>query len=335
MKQLARRYVYWKLIDKDIERLVRSCPACVNIKNSPVKAPLHPWEEPENNWQRIHVDYAGPFQGHYFLIIVDAKSKWTEIEICPSAPSTASTIEKFKDVFSRHGFPDVMVSDNATIFTSEELKEFCQKAGIFQKFIAPGQPATNGLAERNVQIFKNRLKAMIDEPLSIQHKVQEILFRYRATPLSNGKTPAEQYLQRQIRIQLDALKPVKFQASTPSKLTTRQLSVGERVQARYYANNKAQWKLGTIIKKFGQLHYLIKLDDGYTFKRHIDQLRATDVQPKKSVSFAPESSDEPNHNSNNKEPDLGDLTRVPVNQPEQIDLQAGLPEPAAERNPIK
>ncbi|XP_011858184.1 PREDICTED: uncharacterized protein K02A2.6-like [Vollenhovia emeryi] len=133
-----------------------------------------------------------------------------------------------------------MVSDNATIFTSEELKEFCQKAGIFQKFIAPGQPATNGLAERNVQTFKNRLKAMIDEPLSIQHKVQEILFRYRATPLSNGKTPAEQYLQRQIRIQLDALKPVKFQVSTPSKLTTRQLSVGERVQARYYANNKAQ-----------------------------------------------------------------------------------------------
>lgn len=174
---------------------------------------------------------------------------------------------------------------------------------------------------------------MSDEPLSIQHKVREILFRYRATPLSNGKTPAEQYLQRQIRIQLDALKPVQLQVSTPSKQTTRQLSVGERVQARYYANNKNQWKLGTIIRKFGQLHYLIKLNDGYTFKRHIDQLRSSDVQPKDSVSIAPESSEEPDHNSNNKEPDLGDLTRIPVKQPEQIDFQAGLPEPAAEPTP--
>lgn len=107
------------------------------LTSKTVKTPLHPWEEPEYNWQCVHVDYAGPLQGHYFLIIIDATSKWAEIEICPSAPSTASTIEKFKDIFSRHGFPDVMVSDNATIFTSEKFKKFCQKAGIFQKFIAP------------------------------------------------------------------------------------------------------------------------------------------------------------------------------------------------------
>jgi len=46
MKQLARRYVYWKSIDKDIERLVRGCVVCANVKTSPAKAPLHSWEEP-------------------------------------------------------------------------------------------------------------------------------------------------------------------------------------------------------------------------------------------------------------------------------------------------
>lgn len=35
-------------------------------------------------------------------------------------------------------------------------------------------------------------------------------------------------------------------------------------------------------KKFGKLHYLVKLDDGYTLKRHIDQLRSSKVQQKKS-----------------------------------------------------
>lgn len=38
-------------------------------------------------------------------------------------------------------------------------------------------------------------------------------------------------------------------------------------------------------KKFGQLHYLIKLDNRYIFKRHIDQLRSTRV---KKVRISPD-----------------------------------------------
>src|SRR5436190_2372536 len=170
MKQLARRYVYWKTIDKEIERVVRECASCAATKKNPPKCPLHPWEEPDHNWQRIHIDYAGPYQGHYFLVIMDAKSKWAEIEICRIALTSLSTIELLQNVFSRYGFPDVMVSDNATIFTSEVFTNFCKKGGIYQKFIAPGHPATNGLAERNVQTLKNRLTAMIEEPLSMSQK---------------------------------------------------------------------------------------------------------------------------------------------------------------------
>ncbi|CAB0001686.1 unnamed protein product, partial [Nesidiocoris tenuis] len=38
MKQLARRYVYWKGIDNDIEHLSRSCEPCAKMKSSPPKA---------------------------------------------------------------------------------------------------------------------------------------------------------------------------------------------------------------------------------------------------------------------------------------------------------
>lgn len=67
IKQLTRCYVCWKAINKDKERLIRMCKACVNVKNSPVKTPLHSQKEPENNWQRIYIDYTGPYQGHHFL----------------------------------------------------------------------------------------------------------------------------------------------------------------------------------------------------------------------------------------------------------------------------
>jgi len=317
MKQLARRYVYWKNIDKDIERLVRECTACAKTKNSPTKVPLHPWEEPKENWQRIHIDYAGPYQDHYFLVVIDAKSKWAEIESCSAAPSSASTIELLREIFSRHGFPEVMVSDNATIFTSEEFQQFCKKAGIFCKFIAPGHPATNGLAERNVQTLKKRLVAMQEEPESIHRKVREILFRYRATPLNNQKTPAEQYLQRNIRIHLDALKPIKLQSTSTTTERIRQLSVGERVQARYYTPNKHQWKFGTIIKKFGRLHYLVKLDNGYTFKRHIDQLRSTKVPDPVAEKSKTVEKKTPDENQQEQDIELGDLINIPLNEPNQ------------------
>jgi len=112
---------------------------------------------------------------------------------------------------------------------------------------------------------------MQDEPLTLNQKVREILFRYRTTPLACGKRkfPAELYLYRTIRINLEALKPFKYTTNYKKIPGTRSLSMRERVQARYYSNLKPTWKFGTIIEKYGQLHYLIKLNNGYIFKRHI------------------------------------------------------------------
>lgn len=146
MKQLARRYCYWKGIDGDIEKLVRSCEACVQVQSKPAKAPLHQWEEPAGNWDRIHIDYAGPFQNHFFLIVIDAKSRWAEMRITRNAPTTGISIKLLSDIFASHGYPVIMVSDNATVFTSGDFKSYCNKNGIFQKLIAPGHPSTNGLA---------------------------------------------------------------------------------------------------------------------------------------------------------------------------------------------
>jgi hypothetical protein len=40
------------------------------------------------------------------------------------------------------------------------------------------------------------------------------------------------------------------------------------------------------MQTFGKLHYQVKLDDGYIFKRQVNQLSKTEI-PKRSVSFAP------------------------------------------------
>lgn len=33
-----------------------------------------------------------------------------------------------------------------------------------------------------------------------------------------------------------------------------------------------------MLKKYGHLHYLVKLDDGHVFKCHINQLKATRIR---------------------------------------------------------
>ena len=48
------------------------------FKNDPARAPPHLWETPNQAWERVHIDFAEPFKGKMWLIIIDALSKWPE-----------------------------------------------------------------------------------------------------------------------------------------------------------------------------------------------------------------------------------------------------------------
>ena len=153
MKSISRSLTWWPGIDKDIEQTVRNCQPCQRNQKSPAPAPLHSWEWPIQPWRRIHIDHIGPFLGKYFLVVVDAHSKWIEIMVVPST----SAIRHLRSVFATHGLPEILVSDNGTGFTSVEFQEFMKRNGIRHITSAPYHPATNGLAERTVQTFKNAM----------------------------------------------------------------------------------------------------------------------------------------------------------------------------------
>ncbi|UYV62509.1 K02A2.6-like [Cordylochernes scorpioides] len=331
MKQLARRYCTWKNIDKDIENLVKSCKDCLSTQNNPPKAPVHHWDPPSTNWERIHLDYAGPFQGYYYLVLIDAKSRWAEIKAISEPPTSLNTIKLLNDIFSTHGYPFVMVSDNASIFTGDIFSNYCLENGIRQKFIAPGHPATNGLAERNVQTLKNKLKSMINENVPIHQKIQKILLRYRATPLASGRSPSEMYLNRQIRIKLDAMRPYQEEKSQQQiQPRTRCLQVGERVQARVFISNKPFWKNGTIKQKLGNLHYIIELDEGKSPKRHINQLQKVEIK-KKQVTFD-ESTIHHQSKPSQSSPDF-DPIQYTVSQPEPNQQEHHDPDQTSDQDP--
>ena len=68
MKSLKRIYTYWPKMDQDIEDLVRHCKGCqLAAKSPPVRT--QPWPKTDIPWSRIHMDYAGPLNGYYYLVI--------------------------------------------------------------------------------------------------------------------------------------------------------------------------------------------------------------------------------------------------------------------------
>ncbi|CAD6198490.1 unnamed protein product [Caenorhabditis auriculariae] len=104
MKVLARQYVFWTNINADIESFVKKCRNCQEAQKAPIKTELFSWPKEDRPWNRVHIDYAGPFLGKYYLVIVDAYSKWPEVIEMTSTTSTA-TIEQLTQLFAQFGNP--------------------------------------------------------------------------------------------------------------------------------------------------------------------------------------------------------------------------------------
>ncbi|XP_031432706.1 uncharacterized protein K02A2.6-like [Clupea harengus] len=280
MKGLARSYMWWPGMDADIEREVQSCHTCQENRKAPAAAPLHPWEWPETPWSRLHVDYAGPHLGRMFLIVIDAHSKW--LDVYPTSNATSQvTIEKLRQCFSTHGLPQTIVSDNGTCFTSQEFESFLKQNGIQHITSAPFHPASNGLAERAVQTFKQGIKKTKGDTL--ETKIARFLFNYRITPQSTtGLSPAEMLMSRRLRSTLDLLLPdvkskiqkkqLKQKAQHDLHSKWRSFSPGDDVYIRNYGHGP-RWVPAVIEMNTGPVSYTVQTGDGRVMRRHVDQIR--------------------------------------------------------------
>ncbi|KNC28095.1 hypothetical protein FF38_10582 [Lucilia cuprina] len=168
---IARSFVYWPNMDADIEAVAKDCNDCARVANKPKKYTDHHWEYPKGPWERVHIDYAGPFEGMMLLIITDAYSKWLDVKITKSITAEA-TIALVDEVFANYGVPAMVVSDNGTNFSSEEFNKYLTAVGVrYHKYTAPYHPSTNGQAERSVQTVKNTLKAMCTSKRTLQQNL--------------------------------------------------------------------------------------------------------------------------------------------------------------------
>ena len=274
MKQMARRYLWWPNVDHDIECTVKSCVRCQEQAKNPAKK-TGTWTWSNGPWKRLHIDFAGPFMGKMFLVVVDAYSKYLDVVPMDHATS-ATTIKALRHIFSIFGLPEHIVTDNGSQFSSQEFKNWLTQNGIIHTLTAPGHPATNGLAERYVGLFKSKMKEVGQTGESIQERIDRFLLAYRTTPTSIGRSASELLTNRQPRIRYNALRASTTKQQVrmfeDSSKETPSYQVGDAVFALNFGRGP-RWSAGTVLHINSPFSYDIQVEGNLVWKRHRDQLR--------------------------------------------------------------
>ena len=156
----------------------------------------------KTSWQRVASDLF-VLKGKSYLLVVDYFSRYPEV-VKLKATTSGSIIDALKGVFSRHGIPETLVSDNGPQYASQEFMEFTKLYGFAHVTSSPHFPQSNGHAERAVKTVKRLLNESKDPYMA--------LLIYRTTPLPwCNLTPAELLMGRKLRTNLpqiqELLKP--------------------------------------------------------------------------------------------------------------------------------
>ena len=156
MKSLISSYTYWLRIDQDIEKMIKECRGCqLAAKAPPIKT--QPWPKTNIPWTHVHIDYAGPLNKYYYLIIIDSFSKRPEIYKFRRSTSM-NAIKTLDEIFSRSGVSEILVSDNGTMFTGKEFKDHCSSLASEHITTPVDDLRSNRQAERFIDMFKRTLR---------------------------------------------------------------------------------------------------------------------------------------------------------------------------------
>ena len=134
--------------------MISNCIPCIlaNRKRGKQEGLLQPMQKESLPLHTFHIDHLGPLETtnknyKYILAIVDAFTKF--VWLYPTKTTTSrEVIEKLDNLSQVFGFPQNIISDRGTCFTSHEFDEYCIGNDINHHKITAGLPRANGQVER-------------------------------------------------------------------------------------------------------------------------------------------------------------------------------------------
>lgn len=296
MKQIAREYVFWIGIDKEIELFVKSCEACQVLRKDKPNKEYGQWAETSYPFERVHIDFFH-YLGKTFLILVDVFTRWLEIRQM-SRTTTTDVGKELDSIFSVFGFPTKMVSDNGPPFNSYEFLKFAEERNITLIKSPPYHPQSNGIAERAVQTTKAVLKKLVlennNKSFQILKLVETFLSNYRNMPSTEDKiVPAHMMFTFKPKTALSRIKvgkKVRFNINEDNEIAQLKSEDSHKrvIPSLNFKKNEKVLYLSRgssgcfsypaiVLKKLSDFTYQIKVKNVIKMA-HINQLRKTVIK---------------------------------------------------------
>ena len=99
----------------------------------------------------------------YLLVYTDYFTKWVETELLANIRDADVKMFIWKNIVTRFGILNVLISDNGLQFDSKAFKKYCSDLGIKNRYSTPAYPQGNGQAEAVNKVIVNELKKRLDD----------------------------------------------------------------------------------------------------------------------------------------------------------------------------
>ena len=170
---------------------------------------------------------------------------------------SSSVIATMKHIFSIHGTPKILFSDNGPQYASREFRNFSISWDFEHNTSSPESPQSNGLVEREIQTVRRVIRKA--EESNEDHYLA--LLNLNAIPLKDGRSPAEKMFNRRIRMVLPSMiefprQPLQPKPTQHSHERYDQGALSLKpieTTVRNYSKDRNNWKKkGKILSKSSQ-----------------------------------------------------------------------------------
>ena len=142
------------------------------------------------------LDIVGPFpratgNRKFVLVVVDYFTKWAKAKSLANIRDV--DVKKFvwRNIVTRFGVPESLVSDNGLQFDSKAFRKFCSDLGIKNRYSTLTYPQSNSQAEATNKAIVNGLKKRLEGTKGRwAEELPNVLWAYRTNhKRSTGETP--------------------------------------------------------------------------------------------------------------------------------------------------
>ena len=196
----ASSSLYWPRFRDDINKFQTTCKTCRKIAPSnPTQPSTQKPDIPSYPFESIVADFFS-LEGRNYLAVADRYSNWLSV-LKLVKDDSQHLIQALREYIPYFGIPRLFSSDGASIFTSEEMEDFCKRWGIEQRVSSSYYPVSNKRAEVAVKSSKRLVRDNLNSDGSLNcDRFARALLIHRNTPdPTTGVSPAQILYGRQLR----------------------------------------------------------------------------------------------------------------------------------------